>query len=96
MPAMCQLGAVHSRLLNHKHPAHLACLGACPSLQAAGSAASRMKAQEVASTCWAWATLRYFPGAPTMDAMLAAAGGQGSMWQVVGGRRMAAFPSAML
>lgn len=43
--------------------------------QAAGTAASRMKAQELASTCWAWATLRYFPGAAVMDAILAASGG---------------------
>lgn len=66
-----------------------ACL---PAVQAAGGAASRMKPQEVANTCWAWATLRYFPGAAAMDAMLAAAGEQsigslgersGPLWEQV-------------
>ena len=33
-----------------------------------------MKPQELANSVWAWATLRYFPGADVMDAMLAAAG----------------------
>ena len=54
-------------------PARLpACLPACP--QACGAAGDRMKPQEVANTCWAWATLRHFPGAALMDHMLACAG----------------------
>jgi hypothetical protein len=45
--------------------------------QAAGAAAQRMKPQEMANTCWALATLRFFPGAALLDAMLAHAGGLG-------------------
>lgn len=43
-------------------------------LQAAGAAADRMKPQEIANTVWAWATLRFFPGAALLDRMLAQAG----------------------
>lgn len=62
--------------------------GCAPCPQAAGAAAERMKPQEIANTCWAWATMRHFPGAATMDAMLAHAGGasverrrRGQGWQ---------------
>ena len=47
---------------------------ACCLLQAAAAAADRMKPQEIANTLWAWATLRFFPGAARMDALLASAG----------------------
>lgn len=44
--------------------------------QAAGAAADRMKPQELANTAWAWATLRFFPGAALMDTLLAQAEAQ--------------------
>jgi hypothetical protein len=47
------------------------------SLQAIGAAADRLKPQELANACWAWATLRFFPGAQLLDSLLALAGTPG-------------------
>ena len=46
-----------------------------PPTQAAGAVADRMKPQELANSCWAWATMRFFPGAAVLDGMLMHAGG---------------------